>query len=152
MSVLNSMTIYTVGYNEVRSIDTPALSAITISLILFGCTGVIFLSGALIQFFTLDHLNKTSGIKRMNKQIEQLKGHVVVCGFGALATVLANDVLNVFITLSARALNPHFGPLPRGSGDASPAGLLSLPNQLSTENIVLCSGQLADDFAGGVTQ
>ncbi len=31
------LTIYTVGYNEVRPVDTAALSAITIALIVFGC-------------------------------------------------------------------------------------------------------------------
>ena len=33
-------TVYTVGYEEVRPINTPALYFITISLILLGCTGV----------------------------------------------------------------------------------------------------------------
>ena len=32
----------------------------------------------------------------------------------ALATVLANDALNVFITLSARALNPDLSIVARG--------------------------------------
>jgi TrkA-N domain/Ion channel len=157
------ITIYTVGFGEVRPINTPALNVITIALIMLGCTGIIFLTGALVQFITLSQLNKVMGLKRMNSQIDQLKGHVVVCGFGrlgnalaktlsassagfvvleynesraeearaqgylcihgdatteaaliavgimrahALATVLSNDALNVFITLSARALNP----------------------------------------------
>jgi hypothetical protein len=71
------VTVYTVGYNEVRPINTPALNIITIGLIVLGCTGVIFLTGALVQFFTLNQLNKTIGLKRMNRQIDELKGHVV---------------------------------------------------------------------------
>jgi hypothetical protein len=175
------VTIYTVGYNEVRPINTPALNVITIGLIVLGCTGVIFLTGALVQFFTLDQLNKTMGLKRMNRQIDELKGHVVVCGFGrlghvlarslsassagfvileenearatearlqgylcihgdatneqallaagvmranALATVLSNDALNVFITLSARALNPHLSIIARGELSSTESKLL----------------------------
>src|SRR5271166_3657661 len=74
-------TVYTVGYEEVRPINTPALYALTLSLIVLGCTGIIFLTGALVQFFTLAALSKAIGLKRMNKQIDQLSGHVVVCGF-----------------------------------------------------------------------
>ncbi len=36
-----------------RPIDTPALNVITIAPIVFGYTGVIFLTGALVQFITL---------------------------------------------------------------------------------------------------
>jgi voltage-gated potassium channel Kch len=164
-------TVYTVGYEEVRPINTPALYAITLSLILLGCTGVIFLTGALVQFFTLSQINKLIGIKRMNTQIDQLSGHVVVCGYGrlgsvlarslsassagfviiepsearaaeareqgflciqgdatsektlldagikraaALASVVSEDALNVFITLSARAINPNLSIVARG--------------------------------------
>ena len=193
------VTIYTVGYNEVRPINTPALNVITIGLIVLGCTGVIFLTGALVQFFTLNQLNKTIGLKRMNRQIDELKGHVVVCGFGrlghvlarslsassagfvileenearatearlqgylcihgdatteqallaagvmranALATVLSNDALNVFITLSARALNPHLSIVARGERSSTEGKLLQagadkvvLPTQIGAERI-----------------
>jgi voltage-gated potassium channel len=184
------VTVYTVGYNEVRPINTPALNAITIGLIVLGCTGVIFLTGALVQFFTLNQLNKTMGLKRMNRQIDELKGHVVVCGFGrlgtvlarslsassagfvileenearatearlqgylcihgdatneqallaagvmranALATVLSNDALNVFITLSARALNPHLSIVARGELSSTESKLL----QAGADKVVL---------------
>ena len=193
------VTVYTVGYNEVRPINTPALNVITIGLIVLGCTGVIFLTGALVQFFTLNQLNKTMGLKRMNRQIDELKGHVVVCGFGrlghvlarslsassagfvileenearatearlqgylcihgdatneqallaagvmranALATVLSNDALNVFITLSARALNPHLSIIARGELSSTESKLLQagadkvvLPTHIGAERI-----------------
>jgi hypothetical protein len=40
------ITLYTVGYDEVRPIDTATLRTITIALILAGCTGMIFVTGA----------------------------------------------------------------------------------------------------------
>jgi voltage-gated potassium channel len=193
------VTVYTVGYNEVRPINTPALNVITIGLIVLGCTGVIFLTGALVQFFTLNQLNKTSGLKRMNNQIDELKGHVVVCGFGrlgtmlarslsassagfvvieesearanearlqghlcihgdasseavllaagvmrahALATVLSNDAVNVFITLSARSLNPNLSIVARGELSSTESKLMQagadkvvLPTHIGAERI-----------------
>jgi voltage-gated potassium channel Kch len=193
------LTIYTVGYNEVRPIDTPALNVITIALIVFGCTTMIFLTGALVQLITLSQFNKVKGLKRMNTLIDQLHGHVIVCGFGrfgsvlarslnsssagfvvletdearaasarqqgylcihgdatseatlqaagvarasALATVLRNDALNVFITLSARALNPGLlivarGELPSTEGKLLQAGAdkVVLPTHIGAERI-----------------
>jgi len=192
-------TVYTVGYEEVRPINTPALYAITLLLIVLGCTGIIFLTGALVQFFTLTQLSKTIGIKRMTTQIDLLSGHVVVCGFGrigsvlarslgassaafvvieedeakanaareqgylcihgdatneatlraagimrahALATVISNDALNVFITLSARALNPDLSIVARGEAPSTENKLLQagadkvvLPSNIGAERI-----------------
>jgi voltage-gated potassium channel len=192
-------TVYTVGYEEVRPINTPALNIITLALIVFGCTGIIFLTGALVQFITLSQINKVIGLKRMNTQIDQLKEHVVVCGFGrlgsmlaralsassagfviieesearfneahaqgylcihgdatseatllaagvirahALATVISNDALNVFITLSARALNPELSIVARGELPSTENKLLQagadkvvLPSHISAERI-----------------
>jgi voltage-gated potassium channel Kch len=193
------VTVYTVGYNEVRPINTPALNVITIGLIVLGCTGIIFLTGALVQFFTLNQINKTLGLKRMKTQIDELNGHVVVCGFGrlgnmlakslrassagfvileenearanearlqgylcihgdatteavllaagvmrahALATVLSNDAVNVFITLSARALNPNLSIVARGELASTESKLLQagadkvvLPTHIGAERI-----------------
>jgi voltage-gated potassium channel len=193
------VTIYTVGYNEVRPIDTPALNVITIALIVFGCTGIIFLTGVLVRFITLSQFNKVMGQKRMMKQIDQLGEHVIVCGFGrigivlaralsassagfviveqnearaaearahgclcihgdaadeailhaagvtrarVLATVLPNDAVNVFITLSARSLNPNLsiiarGELPSTEGELMQAGAskVVLPTHIGAERI-----------------
>ena len=85
------ITVYTVGFNEVRPINTPALNVITIALIVLGCTGVIFLTGALVQYITLSQLTKVMGHKRMKAQIDQLSDHVIICGFGRIGVPLAKS-------------------------------------------------------------
>jgi voltage-gated potassium channel Kch len=193
------VTVFTVGYNEVRPIDTAALNIITLSLIVFGCTGMIFLTGVLVQFITLSQLNRVMGQKRMNKQIDQLSQHVIVSGFGrigavlaralsassagfvileqnearaaearaqgylcvhgdatdeavlhaagvtrahVLATVLSSDAANVFITLSARALNPTLSIIARGETPSTENKLLQagatkvvMPTHIGAERI-----------------
>ena len=193
------MTVYTVGYGEVHPIDTPLLRGITIGTIVFGCTGMIFVTGALVQFITVSQLNLIFGLKRMNTRIDQLKDHVVICGFGrlgvvlahdlhagsasfavlernetqvehartlgylclqgdatdedalrsvgierarTLATVLPNDAANVFITLSARSLNPDLDIIARGELPSTERKLLQaganhviLPTQIGAERI-----------------
>ncbi len=83
------ITVYTVGYQEVHPLDTALLRTITISTIVLGCTGVIFLTGALVQFITLNQINQVFGIKRMNTQIDKLSHHVIICGFGRIGAMLA---------------------------------------------------------------
>ena len=86
------ITVYTVGYDEVRPIDTALLRTISISTIIFGCTGVIFLTGALVQFITLNQLDRLFGLKRMSNQIDKLSGHIIICGFGRLGLMLAREL------------------------------------------------------------
>ena len=66
------LTVYTVGYEEVIPINTPELRGITIALIVTGCTGMIFLTGALIQLITASQLQQLFGFRRMQKEIDHL--------------------------------------------------------------------------------
>jgi Trk K+ transport system NAD-binding subunit len=86
------ITLFTVGYGEVHPIATPALRALTITLIVLGCTGMIYLTGAIVQFLTATQLQNLFGLKRMKNEIDQLKGHVIVCGFGRIGRLLARDL------------------------------------------------------------
>ncbi len=86
------LTIYTVGYDEVRPIDTMALRSITITLIIVGCTGMIFLTGALIQLITASQFQQLLGFRRMQRDIDRLSGHVIVCGYGRIGEMLAREL------------------------------------------------------------
>ncbi len=165
------LTIFSVGFNEVHPIDTPWLRALTMATILLGCTGMIVLTGALVQFLAHLQLRSLLGIDRMTAQIDKLSNHTIICGYGrigqqlahelaqaregfviverdpgkftlaqasgyacltadaadeaslmaagidrarVLATVLPSDATNVFITLSARSLNPALQIIARG--------------------------------------
>ena len=86
------ITLFTVGYDEVHPIATPALRALTITLIVMGCTGMIYLTGAIVQFFTATQLQNFLGLKRMKNDIDKLKGHVILCGFGRIGRLLSRDL------------------------------------------------------------
>jgi len=42
---------------------------------------MIYLTGALVQFITYNQLQEILGTTRMNKQIEDLDKHVIICGY-----------------------------------------------------------------------
>jgi Trk K+ transport system NAD-binding subunit len=86
------LTVFTVGFSEVRPVDTMQLRLITEALTITGCTGMIFLSGALVQTITLSQVQFVFGQKRMTKQIDELRGHVIICGFGRIGIMLAKEL------------------------------------------------------------
>ena len=86
------LTVYTVGYDEVRPIDTTALRTTTIVLIMTGCTGVIFLTGTVVQLITVSQFQAFFGTRRMQRDIDQLNDHVIICGYGRIGQSLAIDL------------------------------------------------------------
>ena len=86
------LTVFTVGYDEVRPVDTPGLRAVTMTLIVLGCSGTIFVTGALVQFITFNQINEILGLRRMKNQLEDLRGHVIVCGYGRIGIMLAREL------------------------------------------------------------
>lgn len=194
-----TLTIFSVGYGEVHPINTPYLRGLAIGTIVLGCTGMIVLTGALVQVFAHYQLRSLLGIDRMQNQIERLTDHAIICGFGrigmqlakelamartpfiiversaakcadagalgyltlsadatdeeslkeagierarVLATVLPDDATNVFITLSARNLNPRLEIIARGEAPTTEGKLIHagadkvvLPTHIGAERI-----------------
>jgi Trk K+ transport system NAD-binding subunit len=85
-------TVFTVGYGEIRPVDTSVLRSITVALIMAGCTGMIFVTGSLVQLITASQFQQLLGTRRMQKDISALSGHVIVCGYGRIGQMLANEL------------------------------------------------------------
>ncbi len=194
------LTIFSVGYGEIRPVDTTFLRLWTSGTIILGCTGMIVMTGALVQVFTLFQFRRLLGLDRMMTEIEKLDGHVIICGYGrigvqlakalteakrpfmilerdvakaedakaqgflcmvgeatheetlkaagiaratVLASVLPDDAANVFITLSARNLNPKIEIIARGEAPTTEnklfhagADKVVMPTHIGAERIV----------------
>ncbi len=192
-------TVYSVGYGEVRPVDTTFLRMWTIMTIVLGCTGMIVLTGALIQVFNLYQFRRFLGLDRMETEIARLDAHAIICGYGRIGVQLAkaltearypfviieretakaeearaaghltitgeatheetlaqaridcarvlvcglpNDAANVFITLSARNMNPTLQIIARGEAPTTESKLFHagadkvvLPTHIGAERI-----------------
>ena len=84
-----TLTVFTVGYGEVRPIDTMYLHVVTMATMAFGCTGMIFLTGALFQFMTFNSIQQLLGNRRVQAEIDKLDNHIIVCGYGRIGVELA---------------------------------------------------------------
>ncbi len=83
------ITVSGVGYGEVHPLNTPALRWITIGLIVLGYMAAIYTVGGVAQLVLDGELRRVLGVRRMHIEIDQLKQHVIICGFGRMGSKLA---------------------------------------------------------------
>jgi len=165
------ITIFGVGYGEVKPLETPFQRVFTMFVILAGTTSAVYIVGGFIQMITEGEIHRALDTQRKQRTIANLCDHAIICGFDrmgqvlarqldeakypfaivdrhgdrvnraeslgylvrcgdptderlleelgiykakVLATVLPEDADNVFITLTARELNPNLTILARG--------------------------------------
>ncbi|MEO0541162.1 MAG: NAD-binding protein [Cyanobacteria bacterium P01_A01_bin.105] len=170
------ITVFGVGYGEVRPIEGASLKAFTILVIIAGALSVAYIISGIIQVVAAGEIQKALDLRRMVQTIENLSGHIIICGYGrigqtlaqqltaehrafvvldsnpdkisrgqalgylcylgnaadevdleavgihradAIATVLPDDAVNVFVTLTARELNSSLMILARGEAAAT---------------------------------
>lgn len=86
------ITIFGVGYGEVRPIESPQLRALTMVVIVAGYGAVLYTIGGFMQLLIDGELNRAIGARRMTKEIGRLRGHTIICGAGRLGTMLAGEL------------------------------------------------------------
>ena len=77
------ITVFGVGFGEVMPLDNPGLKVFTMGVIIAGCSSGIYVVGGFVQMLAEGEINRVLGTRRMSKGIEQLDGHILICGYGA---------------------------------------------------------------------
>src|SRR5574341_2391610 len=169
------ITISTVGYREVRELSNRGV-VFTILIIIFAVGDLWYTIGKFAQVMFEGQFQRFLGRRKVEKRIESMKDHYIICGFGrigslickefsakpvpfvivennpgviekqedehysyiqgdatddetllkagikrakGLVSVVASDTENVYITLTARGLNPDLYILARSGEDGS---------------------------------
>lgn len=86
------ISIFGVGYGEVRPVDTPELRTFTMSLIVAGYGAAIYAVGGFVQLVAEGEINKAMGARRMTRDIEKLEEHAILCGYGRVGRILAKEL------------------------------------------------------------
>ena len=85
------ITITSVGYGEVHKIG-KAGQVFTIFLIIIGIGFVIYVAGAVVRFMLEGQIMAILGRRRLNKKIDRLKNHYIVCGYGRIGRLLCRNI------------------------------------------------------------
>lgn len=88
---MTAITLSTVGYREVVPL-TPAAQLFTIGLIFTGL-GVVLYGASLVAGDVIEgRLQRVFGRRRVERQIEHLAEHYIVCGFGRMGRVVCKEL------------------------------------------------------------
>jgi voltage-gated potassium channel len=88
---MTAITISTVGYREVAPL-TPAGQLFTVALIFSGL-GVVLYGASLVAGDVIEgRLQRVFGRRRVERQIDQLSDHYIVCGFGRMGRVVCKEL------------------------------------------------------------
>jgi voltage-gated potassium channel len=86
------ITLTTVGYNEIHEMD-QAGRIFSIVLILSGVGAMFYALSVGAKILLEGEIRDILGRKRLNKKIENLKNHYIVCGFGRMGSIICNELM-----------------------------------------------------------
>ena len=85
------ITLSTVGFHEVRPLSIEG-QYFTIGLIVFNIAAFAYAISLLSSFFLDGEFKKLYKLNKMNRNIQNLSGHVIVCGFGRLGRSICKEL------------------------------------------------------------
>lgn len=93
-SVIDAMyqtvtTVTTVGFREVRPIETVGEKVFTMVLVLAGVGTAFYTFGVSLEALVEGHLRTIREKRRMDRTLANLQGHVIVCGWGRVGRACA---------------------------------------------------------------
>ena len=84
-------TVATVGFREVEPLD-DAGKVFTIVLILVGVGTALYTFSVVLETLLEGHLTRLFGRRRMERQIEGMHDHVIVCGWGRVGRAIGTEL------------------------------------------------------------
>lgn len=84
---MTTITLSTVGFKEVNELSQAGRIFTTI-LILAGVGYFLYIAGIIIQSIVEGEIQSILGRKRLDRKIQKLKNHYILCGYGRIGKVL----------------------------------------------------------------
>ena len=125
---MTAITISTVGFAEVIPVsETPLLRIYTILLVFGGAGTILYLMSSFTAFLVEGQLNQLIRRRRMDKAIEKMRDHYIVCGVGrngehAAAQLISGGFPTVIVDRSEEAVDAFMkthGDIPFVVGDVT---------------------------------
>lgn len=84
------ITLGTVGFKEVHNLSDTG-KVFTIFLIVIGVSVIGYIVGSLAQIMFEGQFQRIIGRKKVEKKIEALKDHFIVCGYGRMGSLICRE-------------------------------------------------------------
>jgi voltage-gated potassium channel len=84
------ITLGTVGFKEVHDLG-DAGKLFTIGMIIFGVSVLGYIVGSLAQIMFEGQIQRIIGRKKVERKIEALRDHYIICGFGRIGALICRE-------------------------------------------------------------
>jgi len=84
------ITLATVGFKEVHTLSNPG-KIFTMLLIVMGVSVLGYIVGSLAQIMFEGQIQRVFGRKKVEKKIDALRDHYIVCGFGRMGALICRE-------------------------------------------------------------
>jgi len=85
------ITLTTVGFSEVNPVSDHG-RILTMTILVSGLGVVGYLVGTLTQMVVEGQLLRIMGRKKLERQIEKLKNHIIICGYGRVGRIICEEI------------------------------------------------------------
>jgi len=106
---MTAIILTTVGYKEVHEISRIG-KIFTIFLIINGVAFFIYIAGSVVQFMLEGRIRIILGRRTLDKKIDRLRNHYIVCGYGRIGRVLCKHLRRTPIDLVVIEKNQELIP------------------------------------------
>ncbi len=140
------ITVSTVGYREIGDVDTE-YKVFTVLLIMVGAGSVLYTLGVLLETLLEGRLTREFGRRRMERNIQDMSDHIVVCGWGqvgqAISATLRGEGRRIVVIDRDPTLD--FAHLLSVRGDATDDGVLADAGVARASALVVALDSAADN-------
>ena len=84
------ITLGTVGFKEIHDLSNAG-KMFTIGLIVFGVSVLGYIVGSLAQIMFEGQIQRIIGRKKVERKIEALQDHYIICGFGRIGALICRE-------------------------------------------------------------
>jgi voltage-gated potassium channel len=127
------ITIATVGYSEVHQVSAAG-RMFTVILIFLGVGYFLYVATGILQFLVEGRIRLVLGRRKLDTQINKLKDHFIICGYGRIGRVLARFLIEKYVDVVVIERNES--RIPKMDDD----GVLYLVGEATEETILERAG------------
>jgi len=88
---MTAITLSTVGYKEVHALSDSG-RIFTVVLVIFGVGFSAYVAAAIVQFMVEIRIRTILGRRRLDRKLNRMKNHYIVCGYGRIGRVLCRNL------------------------------------------------------------
>lgn len=89
-----TITVTTVGYGELGGVETDGTyRTVSLFVVLIGTGMTLYTAGVLVETLVEGTLNHHFTIRRMQRMIDEMNGHVVVAGWGRVGKAIVESIV-----------------------------------------------------------